>query len=95
MKIFKKIIFLTIYFYKAIEWNASIFVKVRTTSSLILKVQIDDKSCFIWSIPAQLHPKADSENGHLTKGSCYRHYFDEINIPEFDFYNGYKCIDVH
>ena len=64
-------------------------------SSAILRIQIDDKYCFIWSILAHLHPIADSKNGHATRVSNHRQYFIELNIEGFIFSNGFRCSDVY
>ena len=83
---------LTVFFYKTDEFNGSNFVKFRLRSNSILNIENNDKYCFIWSILASLHP---GKNNHPNRVSNYRQYFNEINIQDFDFTNGFKCIDVH
>ena len=46
----------------------------------------------MWSILAYLHP---CNNNHPNRVSSYRQYFNELNIQDFDFTSGFKCIDVH
>ena len=75
--------------------NCSSYVKIPLRSSAILNIENNDKYCFIWSIVAHLHPIADSKNGHATRVSKYRQYFNELNIDGFYFSNGFKCSDVH
>ena len=90
-----KINSMTIYFYKTTEMNSSSYVKIPLRSSTISNIQDDDKFCFIRSIQAHLHPIAISQNGHPTRASIYRHYFDELNVQGFDFSIGFKCSDVN
>ena len=47
---------------------------------------------FLWSILASLHP---CNNNHPNRVSTYRQYFNDSNIQDFDFANGFKCSDVH
>ena len=47
---------------------------------------------FPLKILASLHPGNDS---HPNRVSNYRQYFNELNIQDFDFTNGFKCSDVH
>ena len=89
---FHKIISLTVYFYKTGELNGSNYVKIPLRSNAILNIENIDKFCFIWSILASLHP---SNNMHPNRVSNYRQYFNELNIQDFDFTNGFKCSDVH
>ena len=86
---------MTTYFHNNTEMNGSSYVKIPLRSSATLKIEKDDKYCFIWSILAHLHRVADSKNGHPTRVSNYRQYFNELNIQGFDFTNGFKCSDVH
>ena len=65
---------MTKYFYKTTEMTGSNYVKDPLRSSANSNVQNDDKYCFIWSIIAQLHPIADSKNGHPTSVSIYGHF---------------------
>ena len=78
------------YFHKTREINGSLYVKVPLRSSAVLKIRNDDKYYFIWSIPAHLHPIAESKNGHATKISNCRQYFIELNLQCFHFLNGFK-----
>ena len=77
------------------ELNGSCYVKSSMTSNTILKIQNDDKYCFIWSILVYFHSMADSENGHAKTVSKYRQTFDELNIDGFDFTNGLSGKDMH
>ena len=60
-----------------------------------MKSEIIDKYCFVWSILAKLHPISDSKNGHSTRASNYRQYFDEFKINGFDFSKRFKYSDMH
>ena len=62
--IFDKIISMKISFYKSIELNGTSYVKIPLRSNAILKVQNNDKNCFVWSILASLHP---CENTHPSR----------------------------
>ena len=61
-------------------------------SNTILNIENNDKYCFLWSILAYLHP---CNNNHPNRVSNYKQYFNELNIQDFDFTNGFKCSDVH
>ena len=89
---FDKINSMTIYFYKTTEMNGSNYIKIPLRSNAILNVENNDKYCFSWSILAYLHP---CNNNHPNRVSNYRQYFNELNIQDFDFSNGFKCSDVH
>ena len=89
---FDKINSVTIYFYKTNEMNGSNYVKIPLRSNTILNVENNDKYCFLWSILAWLHP---CNNNHPNRVSNYIQYFNELNIHDFDFTNGFKCRDVH
>ena len=89
---FDKINSMTVYFYKTTELNGSNYVKVPLRSNAILNIENNDKYCFLWSILASLHP---CNNSHPNRVSNYRQYFNELNIQDFDFSNGFKCSDVH
>ena len=78
--------------WKTGELNGSKYVKVPLRSNAVLKIEINDKYCFIWSILASLHP---CNNIHTNRVSNYKQYFNELNINGFDFTNGFKCIDIH
>ena len=80
-----------ILFYKTSELNGTSYVKIPLRSSAILNIQNIDKYCFIWSILASLYP---CENDHPNRVSNYRKYFNELNINDFDFTNGFKCSDM-
>ena len=88
---FDKINSMTVYFYKTNEINGSNYVKIPLRSNAILNVENNDKYCFFWSILASLHPY----NNHPNRVSNYRQYFNELNIQDFDFTDGFKCSDVH
>ena len=62
--IFDKINSMKISFYKTTELNGSSYVEIPLRSSAILKIQNNDKYCFIWSILASLHP---CENTHPSR----------------------------
>ena len=79
-------------FYKTGELNGSSYVKILLRTNAILIFQNIDKSCFIWSILASLHP---CENDHPNRVSNYIQYINELNFQSFDFTNGFKCGDVH
>ena len=89
---FDKIISMTIYFYKTSEMNGSNYIKIPLRSNAILNVENNDKYCFVWSILASLYP---CTNNHPNRVSNYKPYFNELNIIDFDFTNGFKCSDVH
>ena len=89
---FDKIISMTVYFYKTNEMNGSNYVKVPLRTNAILNIENNDKHCFLWSILASLHP---CNNNHPNRVPKYRPYFNELNIQDFDFTNGFKCSDVH
>ena len=89
---FDKINSMTIYFYKTTEMNGSNYIKIPLRSNAILNVENNDKYCFLWSILAWLHP---CNNNHPNRVSNYKQYFNELNIQDFDFTNGFRCSDVH
>ena len=89
---FDKINSMTVYFYKTNEMNGSNYVKIPLRSNAILNIENNDKYCFLWSILAYLHPY---NNNHPNRVSKYRQYFNELNIQDFDFTNGFRCSDVH
>ena len=72
--------------------NGSNYVKIPLRSNAILNIEKNDKHCFLWSIIASLYP---CNNNHPNRVSNYRQYFNELNIQNFDFTNGFKCSDVH
>ena len=90
--IFDKINSVKISFYKSVELNGTSYVKIPLRSNAILRIQSNDKYCFIWSILASLHP---CENTHPSRVINYLQYFNELNFQSFDFTNGFKCSDVH
>ena len=89
---FDKVNSMTIYFYKTNDLNGSNYTKIPLRSNAILNIENNDKYCFIWSILAYLHP---CNNNHPNRVTNYKQYFDELNIQDFDFTNGFKCSDVH
>ena len=89
---FDKINSMTVYFYETTEMNGLNYVKIPLRTNAILKIENNDKYCFVWSILAWLHP---CNNNHPNRVSNYRQYFNELNIQGFDFTNGFKCSDVH
>ena len=89
---FDKLISMTIFFYKTTEMNGSYYIKIPLRSNAILKVENNDKYCFLWSILAYLYP---CNNNHPNIVPNYKQYFNELNIQCFDFSKGFKCSDVH
>ena len=89
---FDKINSMTVYFYKTNEMNRSNYVKIPLRSSAILNIENNDKHSFLWSILASLHP---CNNNHPNRVSNIRQYFNELNIQDFDFINGFKSSDAH
>ena len=79
-------------FVKTGELNGTSYVTIPLRSSAMLNIQNNDKKCFIWSILASLHP---CENNHFNRVSNYNQYFNELNIDDFDFTNGFQCSDMH
>ena len=68
------------------------YVEIPLRSSATLNIENYNKYCFLWSILAYLHP---CNNNHRNTVSNYKQYFNELNIRDFDFTNGFKCSDVH
>ena len=89
---FDKINSMTLYFYKNTEMIGSNYIKIPLGSNAILNIENNDKYCFLWSILAYLHP---CNNNHPNRVSSYRQYFDELNIQDFDFTDGFRCSGVH
>ena len=89
---FDKLYSMTIYFYETTEMNGSNYIKIPLRSNAILNIENNDKHCFVWSILASLYP---CTNNHPNRVSNYKQYFNELNIQDFDFTNGFKCHDVH
>ena len=83
---------MTIYLYKTGERNSSSYVKIHLRTSAILKLENNDKCCFLWSILAELHPCNNSLPNRI---SNYRKNFVEIILEGFDFSNGFKCSNSH
>ena len=90
--IFDKINSMKIRFYKTVELNGSIYVKIPLRTNALINIKNNDTFCFIWSILASLHP---CENDHPNRVSNLEQYFNELNFQSFDFTNGFKCSDVH
>ena len=80
------------YFFKTGELNGSNYAKIPLRSNAILKIENNDKYCFIWSLLASLHPCNDI---YPNRVSIYKKYSNELNIQAFDFTNGFKCNDIH
>ena len=89
---FDKINSMKMRFYTTAELNGSSFVKIPLRSNALIIIKNNKKYCFIPSILASLHP---CDNDHPNRVSNYRQYFNELNIEDFDFSNGFKCSDVH
>ena len=70
----------------------SSFAKSLLRSSAIFNIPKDGKCCFFRSILANLRPVNIS---HRNRVSNYRQYSNELNIEDFGFTIGVKCIDVH
>ena len=87
-----KINSMTVYFYETNEMNGSNYVKIPLRSNAILNIENNGKYCFLWSILASIHP---CSNNHPNRVSQYKKLFNELNIQDFDFTNGFKCSDVH
>ena len=60
-------------------------------SNAILNIENNEKYCSLWSILGYLHP---CNINHPNRVSNYKQYFNELNIQDFDFTNGFKCSDV-
>ena len=89
---FDKINSMMINFYKTGEMIGKSYVKIPLRSNAVLNVENDDKYCFLWSILAYIHP---CNNNHPNKVSNYRQLFNELDVENFDFTNGFKGSDVH
>ena len=89
---FDKINSMTIYFYETCEMNGRSYVRIPLRPPAILNIENDKIYCFLWPILGYIHP---CKNNHLNRVSNYRQYFNELNIQDFDFTNGFKCNDVH
>ena len=72
--------------------TGSDYVKSPVRVSAILKIEIDGKYCFLWSISASLH---FCQNNYPNRVLNNRQPFDKLNIRYFDFSDGFKCHDVH
>ena len=68
---------MTIYFFQTGIINGSNYNKIPLRSNAILKIENDDKYCFLWSILAYLHPCIDN---HPNRVSIYKQYSEEVNI---------------
>ena len=89
---FDKINSMTIYFYQTSIMKDSNYIKIPLRSNAILNIQNTDKYCFLWSILAYLHT---CNKNHPNRVSNYKNYFNELNIQDVDFTNGFKCSHVH
>ena len=89
---FDKINSMTTYFYKTTEMNGLNYVKIPLRTNAILKIENNDKYCFLWSLLVYLHPY---NNIHPSRVSNYRQYFKKLNIQGFDISRGFRCSDVH
>ena len=88
---FDKINSMTVYFYKTGELKGSNYDKNRLRSSAILNIENNDKYCFILSLIASPHPCNKNRPNRVTN---YKQHFNEVNVQDFDFINGFKCSDV-
>ena len=68
------------------------FVKIPLRSNAILRIENDDKFCFLRSNLAYLHP---CKINHPNRVSNYKQNFTELNIQGFHFTDGFKCSDIH
>ena len=89
---FDEINSMTIYFYETCETNGRSYVRIPLRPSAFLNTENDNKYCFLWPILAYIHP---CNINHPNRVSNYRQYFNELNIQDLDFTNGFKCNDVH
>ena len=89
---FDKINSITIYFYQTDIMKGSIYVRTPLRSNAIMNNETNDKYYFIWSIIAKLYP---CNENHYNRVSFYRKQFNEMQIEEFGFTNGFKCSEVH
>ena len=89
---FDELYSMTICFYKSNDMDGSNYIKIPLRSNSILNIENKDKYCFLWSILAWLYP---CNNNHPNRVSNYKPYFNELNIQDFDFTNGFRCNDVH
>ena len=72
-------------FYISGELIGSRYFKIRSRNSAKLNIKGKDNHCFFRSILTKLHPISDSQNGHATRVSNIKQYFNELNISGFDF----------
>ena len=64
-------------------------MRIPISSSALLKIEYDDKNCFVRSIFALLNP---CENSHPSGMADYTQFFNELSNEGFDFS---KCTDVY
>ena len=83
---------LKIYFHKTNVMNGMTFIKFPIRTNSILNIQNKDTYCFLWSIPAYIHP-VDDKN-HPYRVSKYIPYQNELNITNIDFTNGMRITDI-
>ena len=68
--------------------NGTSYNKIPFRSSALFNIENVDKKIFLWSILVGLEP---CEISHPNGVSNYRQNFNEINIQDFDFSNGFEC----
>ena len=90
--IFDKINSMKIRFYETGELIGSSYVKILLRSNALINTKNNDKYCFIWSVLASFHP---CDKDHPNRVSNNKHSSNELNIIGFDFFNGFKCSDLH
>ena len=57
-----------------------------------MKIENNDKKCFIWYILTRLH---HCNNNHPNSLSNYKQFFNKLNFQGFGSSYGFKCNDVH
>ena len=88
---FDEITSMTIYFFKTKELNGSSYVKIPLRSSSTSNIENSDKYCFLWSLLAHLYT---CQTSHPNRFSNYIPCFNEMNITDINFTNGFKTCDV-
>ena len=79
-----------IYFHKTNAINGMTYVEFPLRTNAILKIQNNERYCFLWSILASVHPV----NKDPQRVSKYMPYKNELNITDIDFSNGMRITDI-
>ena len=79
-------------FFETGKLSGSSYEKYPSRSNAIFNIEKSDKYCFIWAVLAHLQP---CENNYPNRVSSYRQNFNELNIQDFVFENGFKCSNMH